>query len=426
MARPEDPELDLGLAGIRAAQGLKHLIDFVVRPPFLEDPPGVSGVPLVGVGLHPDQSRIVEFPEVLWRGLRLAVTDLEDAAVRAVVGIHLVVVALVLVVPVDHVHAAVRPVLEVDDLRPGVVGKQEVRRMRAQETGAARREDVPVDPRAVDVVHEQRSAILRRPGIAEVDHRPGMGMAAPRRVRTTIAAVGRESEIMTMIGDGLDILIRVGIEVQAGLTLVAAPLRDVVEVRDHAGGDDHLATGIEVDAPRIARTMGEDLEDMSGRVVTPDPGIDRGAPCLGRPGLADSRVSEDPVAAVKPAVGAAGEGVERLVGIVLAPAVEQDLRRAVGPVVAIAVGYEQELRRRADPDTAESDGQSAHEVQVIDEDLAPVESAVAVGVLEDEDAVPGLGVGHAARVRISLGDPDPASIVDRHRDRLDDVGLAGK
>ena len=69
----------------------------------------------------------------------VAVADLEDAAVGAVVAVHVVVVALVLVVPVDHEEAAVGPVLEADDLRPDVVGQQEVGGVRADEARAARR-----------------------------------------------------------------------------------------------------------------------------------------------------------------------------------------------------------------------------------------------------------------------------------------------
>ena len=66
-------------------------------------------------------------------------------------------------------------------------------------------------------------------------------------------------------------------------------------------------------------------------------------------GLADAGMREDAVAAVKPAVRAPAEAVKRLVGIVQPPAVEQDLRRAVGSVVAVAVGNEQQMRRCADP-----------------------------------------------------------------------------
>ncbi len=64
---------------------------------------------------------------------------------------------------------------------------------------------------------------------------------------------------------------------------------------------------------------------------------------IGRAGLADARVGEDAVAAVEPAVRAPGERVQGFVGVLISPAVEQDLRRAVGPVVAVLVGDEEEL-----------------------------------------------------------------------------------
>ena len=109
-------------------------------------------------------------------------------------------------------------------------------------------------------------------------------------------------------------------------------------------------------------------------------------------GLADARVREDAVAAVEPAVRSPDEAVERLVRIVLAPAVEQDLGRAVGTVVAVAVGNEKKMRGRADPDAAEADFQAADQVEVVGKDLARVEPAVAVGVFEDENAILGLFV----------------------------------
>ena len=54
-----------------------------------------------------------------------------------------------------------------------------------------------------------------------------------------------------------------------------------------------------------------------------------------RAGLADVRMREDAVAAVEPAVGSPDERVERLVRVLVAPAVEQHLRLAGGTVVAI-------------------------------------------------------------------------------------------
>ena len=98
-------------------------------------------------------------------------------------------------------------------------------------------------------------------------------------------------------------------------------------------------------------------------------------------------MGEDTVAAVEPAVGSPDEGVQRLVRVLVAPAVEQYLRRAVGPVVAIRVGDEQQVRGGADPDAAEADLQAADEIEALGEDRPLVEAAVAVGVLEDQDPV---------------------------------------
>ena len=91
---------------------------------------------------------------------------------------------------------------------------------------------------------------------------------------------------------------------------------------------ERLAVLVEIEAPGIARAVGEDFEDVPGRMIAPDAGVDRRAVLVRRAGLADARMREDAVAAVEPAVGAPGEGVERLVRVLIAPAVEQDLRRA--------------------------------------------------------------------------------------------------
>ena len=110
----------------------------------------------------------------------------------------------------------------------------------------------------------------------------------------------------------------------------------------------------------------------------------------------------------------------------IAPAVEQDLRRAVGLVVAVAIGHEQQIRRGADPHAAEAEFDSAHEVQPLQKHLGLFEPAVAVGILENQDAVFALTLGRANRIGISLGHPQPAAIVHGHRDRLHHVRLAGQ
>ena len=97
-----------------------------------------------------------------------------------------------------------------------------------------------------------------------------------------------------MVGDRLDVVVGVGVEVLARLPLVTAALGDVVEVRDDAGGDDHLPVLVEVDAPGVARAVGEDLEDVPGRMVPPDAGVDRRALVVGVPGLPTSECVNTP------------------------------------------------------------------------------------------------------------------------------------
>ena len=70
--------------------------------------------------------------------------------------------------------------------------------------------------------------------------------------------------------------------------------------------------------------------------------------------------------------------------------------------------------RRADPHAAEADFEAADQVQLSMKHFALVELAVAVGVFENQNPVLALSLGHANRIGIGLGDPQPAAIVDRH------------
>ena len=100
--------------------------------------------------------------------------------------------------------------------------------------------------------------------------------------------------------------------------------------------------------------------------------------------------------------------------------------RAVGPVVAVAVGDEEQVGRGADPDAAEAQLDAGEVGPLVAEDRAAVEPAVAVGVLEDQDAVLALRAAQPDRVRVVLDDPEPPRRVDGEGDRLDDVGLGGE
>ena len=98
---------------------------------------------------------------------------------------------------------------------------------------------------------------------------------------------------MAMIGDGLDVVVDVRVEVLAALPVVDAAGDHVPQMRDHAGADQQLSLGVVVDAPRIAEAVRHHLEHVVGRMIPPDAAVDvarprpRGgptetAPCAGR------------------------------------------------------------------------------------------------------------------------------------------------
>jgi hypothetical protein len=108
------------------------------------------------------------------------------------------------------------------------------------------------------------------------------------------------------------------------------------------------------------------------------------------------------------------------------PAIKHDLRGSIRDVVVIAIGDEQEIRRRADPDAAEADFQSADEVQIFGKYFLGLKDAVAVAVLENQDAILALTFGLAVRITHRLRDPDAAARVEGEGNRLVQVGFRGE
>ncbi len=421
--RPERPELPRNL-GIGLQDLSEHRPRSVVEAPLrravLEDAAGGPYVPVVFPKLELHERFVGPLAEVHIRRLVVLVDHLVDAAVGAV-GRPLLVTRL-LVVPVDEVGLAVRPIPEVDRPKPLVLGEEEVRVVLAHVAGALPDEAIVVDAVAADVPHEEGVAILLRPVPAEVDHRAAVGVAAARvlGLHAHLAHAPRE---VAMVGHGRDALIHMGIEVLARLAAEAGALNHVEEVGDHTDRTHRLAVVVEVDAPGVGRPPREDLEGVLHRVVAPVARVDWRPLLLGRARLPDAGVGEHALAAVEPSVGSPDEPVEGLVGVLMAPAREDGAGLAVGLVVAVLVRDEQKVRRRAHPNPAEAHLQTADEVEAVAEDLSLVELPVARGVLEDEDAVVALG-GPVGILEV-LGHPEPPVVVVGHRDGLAYPRLGG-
>src|SRR3954452_9852234 len=117
--------------------------------------------------------------------------------------------------------------------------------------------------------------IFGGPRAALVDHGAGVCMSAARVARSPISQVGHRADVMPMVGNRLNVGVRIRIEMLAGLALVSGALNDVKQVRNDAGRAKRLAMFIEVDAPRIACPFGENFEIMPRWVESPDAGVNR-------------------------------------------------------------------------------------------------------------------------------------------------------
>ncbi len=223
--------------------------------------------------------------------------------------------ARVFVVPVDQVHGSVRGVLHVDAAEPAVVGFQKILAVTTDVAAALRFQNVAVNAVAMDVVEEQLAAVLLRPVVAEVNHGSAVSVSAagvvgsfwhvgfvtPPRVVLDVARV------VQVVGDGLDVVVGVRVEVVPRLSLIAGSGDDVVQVRNDARRDEGVALLVEVHAPRVAGSVSEHFELVPLRMVSPDARVQRRSLVVGSAGLADFGMREDAVTSVEPTVRAPDE-----------------------------------------------------------------------------------------------------------------------
>ena len=428
--RPHRPQ-----AQVAVRVGREHLVqrivdrsvDFALRRPALQDDPGPARVPGALRELQLDEFLVRHRLDVVVAALPvvrqgLLGRDAEDAPGLLVLD---VVAADVRVVPVEDVDVATRPDLHAEADPLLVVGQQEVLAVVGDEAGTLRLQFVREHGVLVDVRHEEPAVVFFGEGVREVD--------AGAAVRGAV----------TVVDDRADVAVDVRIEVRAALTVVDASGDHVEQVGDHAGGDEDLTLRVVVDAPGVAEAVGDDLEAVLGRVVAPDAAVDVDSVVLEQvigegvvvavdrlvgSRLADPGGRREPFEAVEPAVGAPVEAVDRLVTVADAPAGQQDLGVVhVGDVVAVAVGEVEEVGRRADEDAVEADRKRRREGDALREDLLAVGGAVAVRVLQDQDAaVAGAGETASAGLVVAvLGDPHAAAVVPGEGHGLGDHGLRG-
>src|SRR6266850_5899999 len=145
---------------------------------------------------------------------------------------------------------------------------------------------------------------------------------------------------------------------------------------------------IEIDTPRIARAFGENFELVLNRMITPHAGIDARAFAIRSAEFTDVRVREHTVATIKPAIRAPGKSIKRFVRVLVGETIEENLRLAGRfRLITILHRYEHQEWSRSYPNSAESNFQTAHQIQSFHEDRAFVELPVSIGIFEDENAI---------------------------------------
>ena len=273
-------------------------------------------------------------------------------------------VALILVIPINQINRAVRAFLQIHNLRPAIIEADGVRGMMADKARAAAFQHIHVQARAVDVIHQNFSTELGGPVVALINHQARVSVAAAElRAAGDVRLIPLIARVVQMVGDGFDVVVGVRIEMRTRLSLVTSALDHVKQMWNHTRLDNALPVFVEVNAPRIARALGENLEDMFRRMITPDTGVDARPLAVRRSGFADVGMCEHTMTTVKPAVRSPLERVQRLVRILPAPAVEKDLRFACGlRFIAIRNRNEHQIRRGSDPDAAEANFDSADEI----------------------------------------------------------------
>ena len=395
---------------------------------------GLAREPFVFVREEHDEFGVGEFGNVAdFRRGGLAVSDFVNAAAGAVNAV--VLVAFTNVRPVEHEDAAVGAVAEIDAAEPRVGGREKIRRVFADVAAAAAFEAVHVGAEAVEIQREEGAAIRVGPVVALINHEAAVGVAAAGLGRGARHAF--RADVAPLLGgvpvEMIGVLFEKTVGVRVERLAEHAPIvragDQVPEMADDGVDDKGLAVLVPIHAPRVGRAVGDDFKNFSHGMIAPDAAVHFRALGFGRAGFANRGSARDSVSAVEPAIRSPFQAVGEIVADVFAlETVEHDDGIAVGHVVTVAVREKKKIRRTQRPDAAEADFEARENLRAVPEHGAFVEASVAVGVLENHDAIPqraveadlGFGVG------VVLGDPETAARIEGHGDGILHVGFGGE
>ena len=176
--------------------------------------------------------------------------------------------------------------------------------------------------------------MLIGPVVAQIDHASGVSVSAAG-FRSAAGCFGfvappgmvaNVANIVSMVGDRLDVVVRVFVKVTTALPMVSATLNHVPQMRNHTRCDKRLTFIIEINAPGITGSIGEGFEDVFRGVITPHRAVHGDTLLVGFARSTHFRVGEHTVATVEPAIGAPDECVQRFVSVMPSKTVSQNDR----------------------------------------------------------------------------------------------------
>ena len=321
-------------------RGLRLRLDCPRLRALVQQAASGANKPLVLVAQQSGQFDIALAGEVhLFRMVGRGIFDAVNSAVAPVPAFSIRVVAVLPIIPVNHINRAIGAVLQVHRHVPRVAAKELVAPgVDRVEAGAEPAVNLVIDLVPAEVVGEEMAAVPVGPVVAKVNHRADVRVAsvdfvAARFARATGAViVARRSE--QVVAEPGEILGRIrddkGRVVCVGLVPIVAAL-------DHVGGaakapiaaavsHENLAALVVIEAPLIAAAVREHLELSPHRMIPPHARAQFDALIVRRARFTDVRGVEHALVSVEPAVRPPQETVQALVRVLETEALEQHLR----------------------------------------------------------------------------------------------------
>lgn len=304
------------------------------------------------------------------------------------------------VVEVGDVEGAVGAELDVDGAEPGVAGLEEVRHFDGDFGGAVEGDAVAVDAAGDDVAEEEIALEVRWPEGVFAGDEAGDGGGA---VVVVEHWGGVAEAVVGLAEDGVEAAVDI-----------------LVDGHGVAIGGEEIAEGVEAETEDVGLAVAEFFDAGAVRAEA------EGAAAHGE-GLAaaaaEGGLIADALAGVDPAVEAAAEIIDHVVGIVDGEGAE-DAFLVVSAAVAVGVREVDDVGSGENEGALAVGGDGIGEREAVGEEVVGGGGAVGLELGEDADGVArsfGWGEGVAAGFR----DPELARRVEAHGDGFSDVGLGG-